>query len=65
MDRTEAAPKATIAGVEQKAESEKTKLPETLLTFVGYQDNKKRIAKFRISTMIANYDRLVEDRTIA
>jgi acyl transferase domain-containing protein len=65
LDRTEAAPKAIIGGVEQKAESEKTKLPETLLTFVGYQDSKKRIAKFRISTMIANYDRLVEDHTIA
>ncbi|KAI0382686.1 hypothetical protein F5Y04DRAFT_287742 [Hypomontagnella monticulosa] len=41
------------------------KLPEDLLTFVGYQDSKKRVAKFRVNTMIPKYERLLAGHVIA
>ena len=41
------------------------KLPDTLLTFVGYQDKQRHIAKFRVNTMISKYDKLVEGHVIA
>ncbi|KAI6085568.1 hypothetical protein F4821DRAFT_149184 [Hypoxylon rubiginosum] len=48
----------------EKAEKEE-KIPEGLLTFVGYQDSKKRLAKFRINTMIPKYERLIVGHVIA
>lgn len=55
-----ARPPVTAAPTEQKAGPEATKLPDTLLTFVGYQDPNKRLAKFRINTMIPKYETLIE-----
>lgn len=41
-------------------------LPKGLLTFVGYQDGgKQRSAKWRINTMIPNYEEMVSGHTIA
>jgi malonyl CoA-acyl carrier protein transacylase/SAM-dependent methyltransferase len=34
-------------------------VPSSLYSFVGYQDNKQRWAKFRVNTMIKKYDELV------
>ncbi|KAI1395083.1 hypothetical protein F4819DRAFT_479568 [Hypoxylon fuscum] len=48
-----------------KAEKEQEKTPEGLLTFVGFQDSKKRLAKFRINTMIPKYERLIVGHVIA
>ncbi|KAJ5998815.1 Type I Polyketide synthases (Type I PKS) [Penicillium sp. IBT 35674x] len=53
------------APVSQKMEVEVNKLPDTLLTFVGYEDNSKRLAKFRVSTMIPKYEKLIEGHVIA
>ncbi|KAL9110680.1 MAG: hypothetical protein Q9227_004857 [Pyrenula ochraceoflavens] len=58
-------PKATTTTVVQKAEPEVERLPEGLLTFVGYQDPEKRRARFRVNTMIPKYDRLIEGHIIA
>ncbi|KAI1454916.1 hypothetical protein F4805DRAFT_469070 [Annulohypoxylon moriforme] len=44
---------------------EEEKIPEGLLTFVGYQDSKKRLAKFRINTMIPKYEKLIVGHVIA
>ncbi|KAI1804327.1 hypothetical protein F4811DRAFT_552992 [Daldinia bambusicola] len=41
------------------------KLPDSLLTFVGYQDDKKKTPKFRINTMIPRYEKLVAGHVIA
>ncbi|KAI1465201.1 uncharacterized protein F4812DRAFT_466638 [Daldinia caldariorum] len=41
------------------ANQREEKLPDSLLTFVGYQDSKKRTSKFRINTMILKYGKLV------
>ncbi|KAI1085457.1 hypothetical protein F5B20DRAFT_587488 [Whalleya microplaca] len=58
-------PKLAAPLPEQKTDSNSDRLPEGLLTFVGYQDNKKRLAKFRVNTMISKYDRLIEGHIIA
>lgn len=57
-------PKVADLPLPQSTKSEE-KLPEGLLTFVGYQDNKKRVAKFRINTMIPKYERLIVGHVIA
>ncbi|KAI1393305.1 uncharacterized protein F4822DRAFT_423774 [Hypoxylon trugodes] len=57
-------PKVSELPPPQKTEQEE-KLPEGLLTFDGYQDSKKRIAKFRINTMIPKYERLIVGHIIA
>ncbi|QVM12109.1 Type I Iterative PKS [Coccidioides posadasii str. Silveira] len=44
---------------------EEEKVPDQLLTFVGYQDGRKRLAKFQINTMISKYDRLIVGHVIA
>ncbi|KAJ5930367.1 polyketide synthase [Penicillium verhagenii] len=60
-----APPKMTEAPILQKSEADVNKLPDTLLSFVGYQDNGKRLAKFRINTMIPKYEKLIEGHVIA
>lgn len=57
--------KAITTSVIQKDEPQVHKLPENLLTFVGYQDSKKTLAKFRINTMISKYDNLIAGHIIA
>ncbi len=49
----------------QEAVREADKLPEHLLSFAGYQDAKKRVAKFRVNTMIPKYDKLVSGHVFA
>ncbi|THC94912.1 hypothetical protein EYZ11_005595 [Aspergillus tanneri] len=44
---------------------EDCKLPDNLLTFVGYQDSGKHLAKFRVNTMISKYDKLIQGHIIA
>ena len=41
------------------------KLPEGLLTFVGYKDNQNRSAEFRVNTMIPKYEKLVFGHVVA
>ena len=41
------------------------KLPETLTTFMGYLDKDKRNARFRINTMIPEYEKLMKGHTVA
>jgi malonyl CoA-acyl carrier protein transacylase/nucleoside-diphosphate-sugar epimerase/acyl carrier protein len=41
------------------------KLPDTLLTFVGYQDSQNRTAKFCVNTMIPKYERLISGHVVA
>lgn len=53
---------ATSATLEVAPEVEK--LPDTLLTFVGYQDKQRRVAKFRVNTMIPKYDKLIGGHVI-
>ncbi|KAI1102926.1 hypothetical protein F4804DRAFT_353299 [Jackrogersella minutella] len=57
-------PKAIALPPAQKAEPEE-RMPEGLLTFVGYQDSKKHVAKFRINTMIPKYEKLIVGHVIA
>ncbi|KAJ5361596.1 Type I Polyketide synthases (Type I PKS) [Penicillium brevicompactum] len=49
----------------ETAELDEEKLPRTLLSFIGYQDAEKRLAKFRINTMIPKYDDLIQGHVIA
>ena len=46
-------------------EPETNKLPDTLLTFVSYQDSGKRLARFRVNTMIPKYEALIKGHVIA
>jgi len=41
------------------------KLPDSLLTFAGYQDSQSRCARFRVNTMIPKYERLLAGHIIA
>ncbi|KAG0646230.1 polyketide synthase [Hyphodiscus hymeniophilus] len=49
----------------EKAVTKAEVLPDTLLTFVGYQDGKNHRARFRINTMIPKYDQLIVGHVIA
>lgn len=46
-------------------QAQKERLPTSLYTFVGYQDEVKRYARFRINTMIKRYEELVSGHVIA
>ncbi|KAJ3556703.1 hypothetical protein NPX13_g10080 [Xylaria arbuscula] len=59
-------PSQTTVVVEApKVEASVEKLPDTLLSFLGYQDSVNRLAKFRINTMIPLYDKYVAGHIIA
>lgn len=58
-------PKAEAIPATLEVAPEAEKLPDTLLTFVGYQDNQSHIAKFRVNTMIPRYDQLIQGHVIA
>ena len=49
----------------ETAELDEEKLPRTLLSFIRYQNAEKRLAKFRINTMIPKYDDLIQGHVIA
>ncbi|KAL4738147.1 hypothetical protein BDV11DRAFT_216171 [Aspergillus similis] len=59
------APKLTAAPAVEDVKKEETKVPDTLLTFVGYQDSERHLAKFRVNTMIPKYDKLIRGHIIA
>lgn len=46
-------------------QAQQEQLPTSLYTFVGYQDEAKRHARFRINTMIKEYEELVSGHVIA
>ncbi|KAI0109236.1 putative polyketide synthase [Nemania sp. FL0031] len=48
-----------------KIEASEEKLPDTLVTFLGYQDSDNRLARFRINTMIPMYDKFIVGHVIA
>ena len=48
-----------------QADPQVEKLPETLTTFVGYQDKNKRCARFRVNTMIPEYEKLMMGHVVA
>ncbi|OTB20766.1 hypothetical protein K445DRAFT_18037 [Daldinia sp. EC12] len=50
---------------ENASNPEKERLPDSLLTFVGYQDSSKKVLKFRINTMIPKYAKLMAGHIIA
>jgi acyl transferase domain-containing protein/thioester reductase-like protein/acyl carrier protein len=59
-------PSPTTAAIEApKVESSVEKLPDTLLTFLGYQDSKNRLARFRVNTNIPLYDKFIVGHIIA
>ena len=60
-----APPKAIEAPAVIETKPEAERMPEGLLTFIGYQDGSQRISKFRVNTMIPKYDRLIEGHIIA
>ncbi|KAI0412771.1 putative polyketide synthase [Xylaria grammica] len=57
----QAAPAVEVSNVEATAE----KLPDTLLTFLGYQDDKNQVARFQINTTIPLYEKFVVGHVIA
>lgn len=56
---TAAEPVATVKHQEDE------KLPEGLLTFVGYQDSQGQRARFRVNTMIQKYEELIVGHVVA
>ena len=48
-----------------QAETEAAAAPETLTTFMGYEDPEKRRARFRVNTMLPEYERLMRGHTVA
>lgn len=58
-------PPKAIAETVKQPEQEAEKLPEGLLTFVGYLDSQSRCAQFRVNTMIPKYEKLVSGHIIA
>ncbi|KAI0426200.1 putative polyketide synthase [Xylaria sp. FL1042] len=60
-----APPKAAAVIEIPKAETNEEKLPDTLLTFLGYKDSENRLARFRVNTTIPLYDKFVVGHVIA
>ncbi|KAL3433416.1 hypothetical protein BDV09DRAFT_171928 [Aspergillus tetrazonus] len=58
-------PKLTAAPAVEEVKEEEAKAPDTLLTFVGYQDSERQLARFRVNTMIPKYDKLIRGHIIA
>ncbi|KAI0964716.1 hypothetical protein F4678DRAFT_468269 [Xylaria arbuscula] len=48
-----------------KVEAIEGKLPDTLLTFLGYKDGENRLARFRVNTTIPLYEKFVVGHVIA
>ncbi|KAI1170697.1 putative polyketide synthase [Nemania sp. FL0916] len=60
-----APPKPVTVIEAPKAEAEKEKVPDTLLTFLGYQDSQSQLARFRVNTNIPLYDKFIVGHVIA
>ncbi|MCJ1378978.1 hypothetical protein MMC17_002077 [Xylographa soralifera] len=48
-----------------QVETQIEKLPETLVTFMGYQDKEKLRVRFRVNTMIPEYEKLMMGHVVA
>ncbi|KAI0535245.1 hypothetical protein GGR58DRAFT_479703 [Xylaria digitata] len=60
------APTQTVTVVDvPRVEAVVEKQPDTLLTFLGYQDSENQLARFRINTTIPQYDKFVIGHVIA
>ncbi|RYP78383.1 hypothetical protein DL771_000568 [Monosporascus sp. 5C6A] len=60
-----APPKAIAMSETRKAKQDVEKQPESLLSFLGYQDGKNRFARFRVNTTIPLYEEFVAGHIIA
>lgn len=60
----EALPAADASGTAPKKQAQE-ELPTSLYTFVGYQGEEKRSARFRVNTMIKKYEEFVSGHLIA
>ncbi|KAJ8123649.1 hypothetical protein O1611_g9543 [Lasiodiplodia mahajangana] len=58
-------PQTTEVVEAPKIQAVEDKLPDSLVTFLGYQDSKNRLARFRINTMIPMYDKFIVGHVIA
>ena len=58
-------PQKAIAEPTPQLKDQKEELPTELYTFVGYQDDKQRSARFRINTMIKKYEEFISGHFIA
>ncbi len=58
-------PSQKAASSPAQVEPQVEKIPETLVTFVGYQDKDQRCARFRVNTMIPEYERLMMGHVVA
>ena len=58
-------PQEMTKQVEVSSKAPKEELPTSLYTFVGYQDEAERFARFRVNTMIDQYKELVSGHLIA
>ena len=58
-------PQKVIAESAPQPQAQQEELPKGLYTFVGYQDEKQRSARFRINTMIKKYEDFVTGHFIA
>ncbi|KAH8889982.1 putative polyketide synthase [Thozetella sp. PMI_491] len=68
IDLKEGPPRPVEAAAKVAAALEPEKMPDTLLTFVGYQDEAakhQRHARFRVNTMIPQFKKLMTGHTIA
>ncbi|KAI1354706.1 putative polyketide synthase [Xylaria sp. FL0043] len=60
-----APPKEAAVIEAPRAETREEKLPDTLLTYLGYKDSENRLARFRVNTAIPLYDKFVVGHVIA
>ena len=58
-------PQKLVEQLAPQRQASEEQLPTSLYTFVGYQDEAKRHARFRINTMIRKYEELVSGHVIA
>ncbi|EHK98549.1 putative Conidial yellow pigment biosynthesis polyketide synthase [Glarea lozoyensis 74030] len=58
-------PLAAVAEPVVQPEKQDQDIPTGLYSFVGYQDSKQRSARFRINTMIKQYEQLVSGHLLA
>ena len=58
-------PPQKIEPSKSEADLQGETLPETLTTFVGYLDGNKRCARFRVNTMIPQYEELMRGHVVA
>ena len=58
-------PQKMVVESEATTKAPEEELPTSLWTFVGYQDNKQRSARFRVNTVIKKYEDFISGHLIA